>query len=902
MKTTFLGLDQKAYSRSLIALAVGTAFSGSFCVAADETEVKKVPERIQITGSRIKRIDMEGAAPITTISAEDLQNAGFATVGDALRNSNLNSFGSWGGGSNNGWGSQSTVQLKGSDVQHTLVLLDGTRMAKSPVLNGGAANLNTIPMAAVDRIEVLMDGASAIYGADAIAGVVNIILKKNLDGLQIGGRLDRPTQAGGDSSNFYVSGGLESSKGNVVFSFEHYEKQVILNSERWYTSPFVVEGGDPNDIQDWVNISPTGRVLKQGAAGGWMWEHPFANESDCASVYGDKFVGVLEDSDYPGDTLCGYDYTKASAISTSQKRDNALVNYNYQINDSLKFVARTYWAKNETMDISAPVPASIKVPNGLPAYTTDEGIELKELKADPDAGIGYRFDTAGQRLAEHHDTVFDYLVGLEGEEDNFNWNVSYTYNKYTNFTWGTGYLLDGAQNDLVGSWDEETNRFVGWDPRDPNSELPLGAAANYDKRMVSTQREVQAGIGFDLFELAGGSVGFYFNASYREEALDSKVDALAEAGLILGGNGGSGGAGDRDISALSFETVLPVLDNLELNLAGRYDDYSDFGSTFNPQIAVRYNPIEEVVVRASFGTGFRAPTLSDLYKGTTEGFISLINYPLCQSKGEDIDSCTTKETAPVRSGGNLKLGPEESESVNLGLVWDISDNFDVSVDYWRLDTENLIDNIDNDELLKAQAKLNQAAAGQSVSSVYPNTHVAILPNGRIDYLINTTVNIGQSEREGLDIKFNTNHETDFGSFKSGFAISKMLKYKWTEIDGGVRSLTDNQGGTEGLPDLRINASLDYSIDAHSLNYFANYIDSQITDVYVDNSDSVFFEVGSVIYHNLKYSYNTPWNSVINVGVTNLTNEEPRFNKSGNYDRDLYDTRGRTYYVSFKQSF
>lgn len=124
---------------------------------------------------------MEGATPITTITADELAKSGFATVGDALRSSNLNAFGSWGGGSNNGWGSQATVQLKGASAFNTLTLLDGKRMAKSPVLDGGAANINTIPMAAVERIEILTDGASAIYGTDAIAGVVNIILKKDFE-------------------------------------------------------------------------------------------------------------------------------------------------------------------------------------------------------------------------------------------------------------------------------------------------------------------------------------------------------------------------------------------------------------------------------------------------------------------------------------------------------------------------------------------------------------------------------------------------------------------------------------------------------------------------------------------------------------------------------------------------
>jgi iron complex outermembrane receptor protein len=173
--------------KTLLAATIAStlAFAPSAAFAADDAvDGEEEVERIAITGSRIKRVDMEGASPVTVINSADLLKAGFTTVGDALRDSNLNAFGSWGGGSNNSWASQSTVQLKGASAEHTLVLLDGQRLSKSPVLNGGAANLNVIPMAAVERIEILTDGASAVYGSDAIAGVINIIIKKEFEGVE----------------------------------------------------------------------------------------------------------------------------------------------------------------------------------------------------------------------------------------------------------------------------------------------------------------------------------------------------------------------------------------------------------------------------------------------------------------------------------------------------------------------------------------------------------------------------------------------------------------------------------------------------------------------------------------------------------------------------------------------
>ncbi|MCL2918331.1 TonB-dependent receptor domain-containing protein [Shewanella litorisediminis] len=888
-----------------LALLMGTAVSPLWAEeqALDQDKV----ERIAVTGSNIMRVDMEGATPITTITADDIAKAGFATVGDALRSSNLNAFGSWGGGSNNGWGSQATVQLKGASAFHTLTLLDGKRMAKSPVMDGGAANINTIPMAAVERIEILTDGASAIYGTDAIAGVVNIILKKDFQGIQFDGRMDRPSQEGGDSSNLSFTGGLSSDKGHLVFTFEHYEVDRIMQSDRWYTQPFLKEGGNPNDYQDWVNISPTGRTLTQGGAGGWVYSAPFANaDRRCADVYGDKFMGVLEDSDYPGDTLCAYDYTKAAATSVDQRRDNTLLHYTYELGDEIQLTARAYWASNETMDISAPVPGKISIPQGLPAYTTEEGLELVELLPDPYAAMTFRFDTAGDRVAEHHDNIYDYLLALNGNHDDWSWDLSVNYNKYANFTWGTGYQLVGATSDLVGYWDDASNSFVGWDPRDPNSVMPGGATANYDKRMNATYLDINGGVSLDLFELPGGLSAMYLGGGYREETLDSRVDALAEAGLIVGGNGGSGGSGERDVKAVYAEFVLPLLESVELNLAGRYDHYSDFGSTFNPQVSLRYKPVDALLLRTSWGTGFRAPTLSDLYQGTSEGFGYITNYLNCYTEGEDIDACARRDYAPTRTGGNQELEPEESESLNFGVVWNITDDISFSVDYWQLETTNLIEELSASEIVRTQAKLWEAAdaAGvprPDVSDIYPSTSISRLGNGKIDYVVSQKLNLGLSEREGLDLKADAKFDTGFGELTLGLGWSHYFKYKSTYAEAGEQILGDDLAGREGVPEDRINLTMAYHYGDHALNYYGNFIGTQTSWDYIEGTEELY-ELDSAWTHNLSYSYVLPWNNSVSVGVTNLTDEDPVFAYDGTYNGNLYDIRGRTYWAAFRQSF
>ena len=309
----------------LVSLACGGVVALSAPVYAVEND-EGIVERIEVTGSRLKRVDMEGASPVTTITAEDMATAGFATVGDALRASTLNSFGSYGGTSNNSWSSQATISLKGADSSHTLVLLDGKRMAKSPVLGGGATNINTIPTAAVARIEILSDGASAIYGTDAIAGVINIILKKDFEGIEVKVRAEEPdADGGGDNHSASFTGGLSSDKGNLMFTIEHFKKSGITFAERPYTAAHVKNGQDPSDFRSWIGLSQTGRTIDMGPNGGWEYQTPFTNSDlNCADVYGENFTGALGDSKYAGETSCAYDYTKAAFMDVYQERTSTL--------------------------------------------------------------------------------------------------------------------------------------------------------------------------------------------------------------------------------------------------------------------------------------------------------------------------------------------------------------------------------------------------------------------------------------------------------------------------------------------------------------------------------------------------------------------------------------------------
>lgn len=865
-------------------------------LAAQEAESSSV-ERIEVTGSRIKRVDMEGATPVTILDSQYLESTGFTTVGEVLRNSSFNSFGSWGGGSNNSWGSQSTISLKGSGAFHTLILLDGQRMAKSPVLNGGAANLNTIPRAAVERIEILTDGASAIYGTDAIAGVVNIILKKDFEGAEVSVRAERPEAEGGDANSYTLTGGLDSKKGNMIFTWEHYEQDAIFDRMRDWTRLGVMEGGDPAFIDDWVGMSPTGRTLIRSGST-WDYLNPITNaDCDAYNINGkQEFYGPLQDRTYPNDRICGYDYTLEAAMSTQSRRDNMLVNYSYQLAQDIKLLARGYWAKNETLETSAPTPANIIFDKDLPSYTTAEGYDLAHVETGD--RMAFRFNTLGNRTTKSSDDILDILVALEGATEIFDWNASYTYSRYNNFAWGQNYILNSALTDAVGDWDEDEQRFEGWDPRDPHSSVPPGVRANFDKRNEAVYEELNLGATFNLFELSGGEVGLHIGASYREEEFSSEIDGQAAAGNVFGGNGGAGGIADREVYAGYFELLLPVLDELEVNLAARYDDYSDFGSTFNPQLSIRYNLTSDLLLRASWGEGFRAPTLQDLYQGQQEGWGDQKNWIRCYQDGTSLAECTLEEHTVTYTGGNQDLQPEESESINLGLVWQINDTYFVRLDYWQLELKNLIDDMEGEEVLLRQVFLWQDQGESTyIGDVISGLGYKIGPSGRLESITALTGNFGESDRAGYDLQLGAEYETGIGEFKATLDWSHYVKYTYSYLDpasGEVLTSEDKAGQVE-YPDDKLNLTLNWEWGDHNVNLLATYIDKQQDVAGSDRLDSY-------TTLNLSYSLQLPWEGKLAIGALNLLDEEVPLDQSNETRRELYDIRGRTLWLSYTQSF
>lgn len=866
----------KAVRFALVSGAATAALSSPVVLAADAESADKV-ERIQVTGSRIKRTDLEGSTPVTTITAADMEKTGEMSVADVLRRSNLNTFGSFAESSGSTWQSQSNISLRGAGADRTLVLLNGKRMPGSPTMGGTAVNLNTIPTAAIERIEVLSDGASAVYGSDAVAGVVNIILKKDFEGLEVSATGTNPQQAGGEEWKAHVVGGTSSDKGSLTFSFEHQNREIIYQRDRWFSSSTNILA---DKYADTTGVSAYARNFLDMTSGQF---------SPMAACDNDKMVGGGHVYDYgDGDYICGYDYTSEAADHAGRKYTAGYVTAEYELSDEIMFEGQGLFSRNETFGRYAPAAGWFNVEAGqvdIQNYDSN-GNNTGTSKNTNDGRVYYRFTDVGTRDSTTIDYSTDLQVGLVGEHDSFGWDVTYHYNLAENSNYGKGYVHRPTVEALVKSGD------FNFGPEGNNADVVAAISHDTLKQDTMDFQSINAGINFEAFELPAGIVGWYFGTEFMQYKYEANVDAESSAGEVIGSSG-NGSGGDRDVFAIFGESIVPLTDDLELNLAFRYDDYSDFGTATTPKVALRYQVLEDVVLRASWGQGFRAPSLSDLYAADSFSADTATDYHYCEQAGTSAADCKSKQYDVTRTA-NSELQPETSDFYNLGAIWNITDNLSTKVEYYNLSIDDVITFVSLDSLLKEEKKV-----GYGNLALGDIKRVNDDPNGKVLSATTPQVNGNGFDTSGID--FNLTYaglETVVGDFGSTFDLTYVIAYDDEEyFDGPV----NNKIGRNGMPEYRFTWVVDWSYGDHAASLLTQYIDGQ-SEKTDPNTYEQIGSLSSQTTFDATYSYMASWNGKFSVGVRNITNEDPVLDSNLEYDSSLYNLYGRTYTATYTQRF
>jgi len=876
--------------RDAVRVALGIGAVAALTVSPNALAQEEDPAqlgRIVTTGSRISRLDVETARPITVISREDIERSGQPTVADVLRNTTYNSFGEYRETSGNSFAGQALVGLKGLGATRTLILLNGRRLPRSPVTSDQAIDLNTIPLEAVERIEILTDSASAIYGSDAIGGVVNIILRKDFEGVQFVGSMSSPSQKGADSTSGSLMFGGSSARSNFIVAVESYNKDIIFSRDRPYTA---VDRGDGVNYGTTEGISEYGNTLWDFWGGGGVGG-PDRADPNCDNVMDPAsgsplFTGIYNSGP---NQYCTYGYADIAGETQKIDRDSVFINAQYEITPDVIATYTGTYSQLESFGRYAPAVGGFYIdldliPNLHPDWQDLQGIDAV---GGYDAVLIHRFVGLGPRDDTNTNILFDNQLAFTGTAGRFDWDVSVSKTQYTGKEIGSNYVKTSSVELLT-----DTGVYNPLDPLSPDNEDAYGQMRHTTTRDIETDfTHIQGSLSFDAGELPAGPVGWAVGFDYNDQRFKDVYDPDRVAQDVIG-SAGSSTAGDRSSYSVFTETLLPLTDNIELSAAARYDDYSDnSGSEVSPYLSLRYRPTENLLLRASWGEGFRAPNMTNLYSATGFSAESTADLVYCQQ--ENIDPCGDSQS-DTWSGGNPLLQPEHSESINLGLAYQTA-NMNVSVDYWNVEiTEGLT-------IPTAQGLINLEYEGRALPSgaIIVRDATGAIRNcepGQTSGcgITRPWLNLASQDYTGVDVRFDYRVPLSGSDLNFRVLHSHILE----ALEQTTPDPAEDVSGTQDSPEFRTVFVAEWSRGDHIVSWITHHVDS-----YMNSNDE---KVSSWTTHDIQYVYDVTANGRVLVGVQNVTDEDPPLDPYNDtaqpFNSEIYSMDGRVPYVTYRQRF
>ncbi|WP_193165073.1 TonB-dependent receptor plug domain-containing protein [Microbulbifer hainanensis] len=848
--------------------------------AQSDSQDAQMVEEVVVTGSRIKRAsNFDDAAQVVVMDRQHIDATGSLMVADVLRSSALNSLGSFSETSGSSAQSNATIDLRGLGDSRTLVMVNGRRLPGSPNLGAASVNLNMIPMAAVERIETLADGASAVYGSDAVAGAVNLIMREKFDGFEINTRHGQRSNDDGIEESLSFITGVSNDRGNITIAAEWDRRDPIYDGDRDYTAAWQKDFNGDGVIDIY---SESDGISYYGAA--WEIYDPNTNyydlqaATDCSSENG--FVGVMSAEvglgGGPGTTVCGYAYANVSANKAELNRVNTYMNASYELTDQVEFYTNVLFSKVDSFGRYAPPAAPWINP---PADYATNPIDVDGLLASGDITPEYeltgyyRWTNIGPRDNFVSDQQYDFVAGFRGD---INANVSYDAyaqrSRYTSKENGYYYLSYPGLDYVLNN---------GIDPFSPEGAAAMKATTTQDNytalSKVYGQLQFAAGDWFSAGEtqILVGSEAFTLDYS-------NQYDAASEAGLV-GGSSGNSSAGDRDVYAVFAEAVIPVTEKLELNPAVRYDNYSDFGTAVSPTIAATFMATEDLSFRARAGKGFRAPALSDLYG------------PVTFSAETATSNAGVKRQWDTYYSSNENVDAETSTSFSVGGNWAFAEGWSVDVGYWSVEVEDAISTPSVQEIFWAMGAGIDLDPASGVSFTGTGT-------GPDTKFYSSPTNAGTLDVSGIDLRLNGVIDTSFGQFTTSSLVTHTLSY---ETDAYFLGPVTDRAGLNEYPDLKAQLLFGWNMDSHSVNLTVDYTGKHDQETIIVNRlpEASGTDLDSWTTLNLAYGFDAGTLGKIKIGARNLTNEDPVLDKDGLFSMaELYDNTGRVWYAEYKKDF
>lgn len=989
--------------------------SGAFAQTAETTVNEIIVVGSQVQGSRIT-----DAVPVTVLGQDELQSVAAASgdelfrsipqMGDVSFNSSYlpNS-------SNSARGDVGSVNLRNLGVGNTLVLLNGRRVVTHPSSRADenlvpvlTYNTNAIPVNGLQRLEVLRDGAAALYGSDAVAGVVNTVLRTDYDGLTLDAQYGGAEGTGLRQTDLSALFGRNFDRGNVTVFASYTDRTALDALDQDYTSsldrrPLFVgtrfDGATSLDarstVTPWGYFQTTTPVRRNGAlvtsTAGFFHIQPTSFPGCATPISGSLCIddGAIAtagvDRDLRFDSPAAYNTTVIPEV----ERVNLFLTGNYDLTDEITGFGELgyYTATTKSLQTSTGTLASMPITMPAASYYNPFGPttfangtvnpnRLSGIDA-PAAGRDvtirtYNFSDAGPNQVDVENSQWRALAGLRGERFGFNWEGAILYSKAEVEDVSDGISATLLQRQLSLSTPDAYNPFNGANLQNTSlADNALSTQAALDAIRIKTVRRNTSSLALadfkvsrpDIFTLPGGDVGMALGVEYRRETQkddrDGRVDGTinftdavtgtAYVGDLIGTSPSPDTKGARTVASaflefavpfISPEMNIPLVQSVEMQLAGRFEDFSDAGSVAKPKVAVAWDVFEGLRFRGSWAQGFKAPNLEQVNATLVTRSNTRTDFIRCEAdlragRIANFAACSRAGATTAQRAGNQDLKPEESETWGAGVVFEPRflppemGNFIFTVDYWRVKQEGIVGLFGEgnalilDYLLRTQGSSNPEVirAAPTADDVAAFAGTNLTPVGQVLYVNDQYQNLLPQEGRGLDIGVAWSlNGTRFGDFSASFNAAHLMKF-YRQPSPAIQELLDAQaagainpgvniagGGDlirdEGRPEWKWSASATWRYEQFTVGAFTQYVGDVQDFGLIDAAGDPWIidsQITANLYGQYEFTDGMAANTRLRLGVRNLTDEKPPLASAG-YLGELYTPYSRYWYVSVRKTF
>jgi iron complex outermembrane recepter protein len=898
--STLVGTTALAIALSSPAMAQ----QASLETEASEADLAKeggAPAPIVVTGSRIRRADIEGVGPTTVVSAEEIGNTGIVNVETLLQRlpANAGFAGNqtsayWTG---NGYGT-AQVNLRGLGIKRTLVLLNGRRLVAGGTGANSSPDLNMIPVNLLARTEVLKDGASAVYGADAMAGVVNMITRTDFEGVSIGGRYGITEQGDGGDATIDVLAGWRGDRGGIMIAGNYQKTQPITMSSRAPCSLAEVTPGQLSCINSSSTIGgravlPNGRQINFNQVPGG--DGDFFEPYDPAK-HNYNFMATL------------------NAVNPIERWSVGAFG-DLELSDSVEAFAEILYTKRNSDQIATPgTLRNLSIPASFPSNPTGEDIVV----------LRRRLAEAGPRQFFQETETWQGTGGLRGDlANNWHWEIAASWGRNTAVDGSTNIAnLERVRNSIdpatCGTGGVPCADFLGFGDLTPEvlDYILFTSSDTGGNELISFTGDLTG----DLFSLPAGDVSFAAGVAYREEKGWRDPDPLTVAG-VANTNQQDPISGSTKAKEAYLELSVPVLSGspfaeaLTLNGALRVSDYDLFGTDWNYKLSADWEMIEGLRLRATYGTGFRIPNVPELYGGVSEGNLTTTdpcsNYSTsgndtlianCQASGVPVGYVQLGNTILTTVGGNPDLQAESSTTWTLGAVVQpkgIVPGLTLTADWFDIDIEDAI------RAIPGSTKLAVCYASPNLSSEFCDDFTRSSLTGEVDFLSAQPINTGLEKMSGLDMGVLYDRTVGDVDVSLNLNLTWLNEYTVFPFEGGDPIQFDGfiGGGNGGYPEWRGYGALTLAKGPVGFTWSTQWIGSA-TDFNASPGD-IGYSTPDVFYHNFQVRFDVNEETSFRLGADNIFDRKAPYIQSftdANTDTMTYDLMGRRFYVGFRTGF